>query len=94
LELLSEIFSEGGIQIIALQLKSCQETTGLSAKPLLFLAYINDMPETIIHSEIRLFADDTILFRAINGTINSQLSNKSKSSISFGSYIVHMFVPG
>jgi hypothetical protein len=23
--------------------------------PLLFLAYINDMPETIIHSEIRLF---------------------------------------
>jgi hypothetical protein len=46
-----------------------RSTTGLSARPLLFLAYINDMPETIIH-------------------------NKSKSSISFGSYIVHMFVPG
>jgi hypothetical protein len=29
--------------------------------PLLFLAYINDMPETIIHSETQLFADDTRL---------------------------------
>ena len=54
-----------------------RSTTGLSARPSLVLtnvAYINDtcMPETIIHSETQLFADDTILFRAINGTIDSQ----------------------
>jgi hypothetical protein len=50
-----------------------RSTTGLSVSPLLFLAYINDMPETIMHSETQLIADDTILFRAINGTIDSQL---------------------
>jgi hypothetical protein len=50
--------------------------------PLLFLAYINDMPETITHSEIRLFADDTILFRAINGTIDSQLYSLACGTLS------------
>jgi hypothetical protein len=49
--------------------------------PLLFLAYINDMPETIIHSETRLFADDTILFRAINGTIDSQLLQEDLTAL-------------
>ena len=49
--------------------------------PLLFLAYINDMPETIIHSKIRLFADDTILFRAINGTIDSQLLQEDLTTL-------------
>jgi hypothetical protein len=41
----------------------------------------NDMPETIIHSEIRLFADDTILFRAINGTIDSQLLQEDLTAL-------------
>ena len=58
-----------------------RSTTGLSASPLLFLAYINDMPETIIHSETRLFADDTILFRAINGTIDSQLLQEDLTAL-------------
>jgi hypothetical protein len=39
------------------------------------------MPETITHSEIRLFADDTILFRAINGTINSQLLQEDLTAL-------------
>ena len=54
---------------------------GLVLGPLLFLAYINDMPETIIHSETRLFADDTILFRAINGTIDSQLLQEDLTAL-------------
>jgi hypothetical protein len=39
------------------------------------------MPETIIHSETRLFADDTILFRAINGTIDSQLLQEDLTAL-------------
>ena len=49
--------------------------------PLLFLAYINDMPETIIHFETRLFTDDTILFRAINGNIDSQLLQEDLTAL-------------
>ena len=33
--------------------------------PLLFLIYINDLPDYIKHSTIRLFADDRILYRPI-----------------------------
>jgi hypothetical protein len=47
--------------------------------PLLFLAYINDMPATINHSETRLFADDTILFRKINNTKNTDLLQQDLS---------------
>ena len=33
--------------------------------PVLFLIYINDMPECLQHSNIRLFADDAIVYREI-----------------------------
>ena len=33
--------------------------------PLLFLAFINDLPEKVTHSSTRLFADDCILYRKI-----------------------------
>ena len=50
--------------------------------PLLFLVYINDMPETIMHSsETRLLADDTILFRTINGTMDSQLLQEDLTAL-------------
>ena len=39
------------------------------------------MPETIINSETRLFADYTILFRAINGTIDSQLLQEDLTAL-------------
>jgi hypothetical protein len=34
--------------------------------PLLFLTYINDMPEMVKSSETKLFADDSLLFHTIN----------------------------
>ena len=33
--------------------------------PILFLIYINDLPDYIQHSKIRLFADDSIIYRQI-----------------------------
>ena len=33
--------------------------------PILFLIYINDLPEYFKHSNIRLFADDSIIYRKI-----------------------------
>jgi hypothetical protein len=35
---------------------------------LLFLTYINDMPEMVKSSETELFADDSLLFRTIKLT--------------------------
>ncbi len=35
--------------------------------------HINDMPETLHHSETRLYADDTILFRVINSQTDRAL---------------------
>ena len=33
--------------------------------PTLFSTYINDLPETILYSSVKLFADDCILYKAI-----------------------------
>ena len=34
--------------------------------PIFFLVYINDMAKCTNHSSIRLFADDTIIYKAVN----------------------------
>lgn len=49
--------------------------------PLLFLAYINDMPDIITHSETRLFADDTILFRTITSIEDHKLLQEDLTAL-------------
>ena len=34
--------------------------------PTLFSVYINDLPESILHSSVKLFADECILYKAIH----------------------------
>ena len=39
--------------------------------PTLFSVYINDLPETILHSSVKLFADDCILYKAIHSSADT-----------------------
>jgi len=41
--------------------------------PTLFSIYINDLPEAILHSSIKLFANDCILYKAIHASADSEL---------------------
>ena len=47
---------------------------------LLFLTYINDLPNNV-HSSIRLFADDCVLYREIKNEIDSQELQKDLNSL-------------
>ena len=40
--------------------------------PLLFLAYINDLPDSLKSSDARLFADDSLLYLTVNGAKRKQ----------------------
>ena len=42
--------------------------------PLLFLLYINDIPDSIEHSKVTLYADDTVIFAySSNATAQEKL---------------------
>ena len=49
--------------------------------PLLFLTFINDLPDTIQHSTTKLFADDCLLFRKIANTNDNKLLQKDLSAL-------------
>ena len=49
--------------------------------PLLFLAYINDLPETTVSSNTRIFADDTLLCRPITCQHDSTLLQQDLNAL-------------
>jgi hypothetical protein len=56
---------------------------GSVLRPLMFLMFINDLPEYVHHSSVRLFADDCVLYRNIQsnsdiGKLQEDLDNLLK----------------
>ena len=67
-----EAFLSGRTQRVALEgttsssiLVTSGVPQGTVLGPLLFLLYINDLPDAVKHSKVKLFADDSLLFRKI-----------------------------
>jgi len=54
--------------------------------PLLFIIFINDMPE-VVNSLIRMFADDTILFRIVNREADSMVLQKDLIALQYKSRV-------
>ena len=49
--------------------------------PLLFLILINDLPDCVSSSTVRLFADDTILYRRITSPADSERLQKDLDAL-------------
>ena len=49
--------------------------------PILFLIYINDLPDCIHHNTIRLFANDSILYRPISSITDTNLLQQDSGDI-------------
>ena len=49
--------------------------------PLLFLVFINDLPEVVKHSSVKLFADDSILFKHIKSSYDAMKLQQDLTSL-------------
>jgi hypothetical protein len=49
--------------------------------PILFLVFINDLPEVVKHSSVQLFADDCILFKHIESSGNAMKLQQDLTSL-------------
>ena len=68
-------------------MKVCQASDQVPVLPgvpqgsVVFLIFINDLPENI-RSSVRLFADDCVLYRNIKSPINCQILQDDMNSLS------------
>ena len=49
--------------------------------PLLFLAFINDLPESTKHSDARLFAEDCLFYRHVTSSQDQALLHEDLSAL-------------
>ena len=49
--------------------------------PLIFLTYINDLPDCVASSETKLFADDSLLFRVVNSQQDADYLQKDLTAL-------------
>ena len=66
---------------------------GTVIRPILFLIYINDLLEYIKHSKIRLFADDSIIYRQIKSQNDCLKLQEFRSRHTMGARLAHVFPP-
>ena len=50
--------------------------------PLLFLLYVNDLPQQVLHSDIFLFADDTKCLKSVSSVLDSSLLQQDLNHLS------------
>ena len=60
--------------------------------PLLFLVYINNMPQEVL-SQIALFADDAYLFRLIKSAADAEIANRQQQPCPVGERLVNGISP-
>ena len=63
------------------QMSSRGVPQGTVLGPLLFLAYINDLPDSLRSSDARLFADDSLLYRTVNGAKDNSLLQEDLAAL-------------
>ena len=74
-----QVLLEGTHSIPADVLSGVPQGTVLG--PLLFLAYINDLPDSLRSSDARLFADDSLLYRTVNGAKDNSLLQEDLAAL-------------
>ena len=57
---------------VTLTRQTCRSPTGNGLRPIAFLAYIKDLPDSLKSSDARLFADDSFLYLTMNGAIGKR----------------------